>query len=264
MHSKNNEASGNEYIVLEGVVREIQVAQGTQNLLEKINRHYREQNTLLSIAATAFELYGQAANAATVAMYSGEDTENFLCLLDNQVMCGTFAGASKLSEGEKVKVIATRHDDILVARAILSEHRGYLWINGEPVGHSAMRRSNIKWAFYAGVVWCGGGGAVIAGMLLGFGSDRFFELMTIVSVAILCIAFPVMLWPVGDGGKINTRLFGLLGFQNPGRVNLNKYRYSILHIHECVKNSELSASNADVYCYKNAIEDGKLHIAAIP
>lgn len=94
-----------EMFVIEGLISELQVAPGKENLLQQLDKHYKGQAALTGAGAIAGGMYGQAANAAMLSMYDGEDTENFLCLIDGQVMCGTFGGASKLPEGSKVRAV---------------------------------------------------------------------------------------------------------------------------------------------------------------
>jgi hypothetical protein len=97
-----------ETFVIEGVITELQVAQGRENLLAQIAPRYQTSSAVTGLAEVLGDFHGQIAAAASVAMYDGEDTENFACLINQQVMCGTFGGASKLPVGKKVKAVVSK------------------------------------------------------------------------------------------------------------------------------------------------------------
>jgi hypothetical protein len=247
--------------VIEGVITDLHVEIGKQNLFAKIDKHYRGKSFCTGIGTATGDLFGQVAASAMLAMYDGEDTENFLCLIDGQVMCGTFAGASKLPVGEKIKAVVHKQGDILVAEGILSESKGLVWIH-HAWGSHAERMANFKIGW-----WC------FAFLLLGtflfawirhdLGTEEFWESVGMIALwgGILC--FGMALW---NGSTMNalaspaTDIFRLLGFANPERVNLNSYRYNIVHMHERVQNNDYSVVT-DVCCYQKAIEDGKLRMA---
>ncbi|QGZ38700.1 hypothetical protein IP92_00945 [Pseudoduganella flava] len=119
--------SGDTFVI-EGVITELQVALGRENLLARIDRHYRAGSAATALGDALSGFHGQVAAAASVALYDGEDTENFACLIDKQIMCGTFGGASKLPAGKKVRAVVSRHEDVLIARGILSEDKGLVWV----------------------------------------------------------------------------------------------------------------------------------------
>jgi hypothetical protein len=107
--------------VLEGVVRELHVVDGRENLLQQINKHYRGESALTGTAAVAGDLFGQAANAAMLAIYDGENTQNFVCLVDGQVVCGQFAGAQLLKEGHRVRIAGERSGDVVGEGDVLGD-----------------------------------------------------------------------------------------------------------------------------------------------
>jgi hypothetical protein len=129
--------------VIEGVITELQVALGRENLLAQIDPRYRAGSAATGLGAALGGFHGQVAAAASVALYDGEDTENFVCLIDQQVMCGTFGGASKLPVGKKVKAVVSKHGDVLIARGILSEDAGWVWVP-HAWGSKAERMANFK------------------------------------------------------------------------------------------------------------------------
>ena len=195
-------------------------------------------------------------------MYDGEDTENFACLIDQHIMCGTFGGASKLPVGKKVKAVVSKQGDVLIARGILSEDMGLIWVS-HAWGSKAERMANFKIAW-----WC------FCFAMLGITACTFFlgvnpamsEFETLgwgaVAAGMLC--FGVAL---STGRTMNafadpaTDIFRKLGFANPEYVNLNSYQYGIVHIYELAHSPDMRANYANIHCYKKAIEDGKLKLA---
>lgn len=61
-----------------------------------------------------------------------------------------------------------------------------------------------------------------------------------------------------------TEVFRKLGFAEPEKVNLNMYRYGIIHSDELMHANETRENHFNVHCYKKAIEDGKLKMASGP
>lgn len=247
--------------VIEGMLSELQVAPSVENLLERIDKNYREKSLLTGLAAVAGDLYGQASSSAMLAMYEGEYTENFLCLLNGKVLCGSFGGASKLPTDKKVKVLVDEiQQDVWVAKAILCEELGWLWIH-EPIAHVAMHKSNFKWGFWLGVF------AFMSFFLIdyflgGENSKNFSDLLYFIIFVSFALPLCVTMWPVGDGGKETTEEFRLLGFSRPERINLNNYRYGIVHIHELVHSDESEMSHRNIYCYKKAMDEGKISMTS--
>jgi hypothetical protein len=141
-------APASETFVIEGVITELQVAKGRENLPAQIVPCYRADMAVTSLGEVLGGFHGQIAAEASVAMSDSEDTENFACLIDQQVMCGTFGGASKLPVGKKVKAVVSKKGDTLVARAILSEDTGLVWVS-HAWGCKAERMANFKIA-----LWC--------------------------------------------------------------------------------------------------------------
>src|ERR1700712_388143 len=118
----------NELLLIEGVLTELHVEFGRQNLLEKIDKHYRGKSVLTGLGASVGDMFGQVGNAAALAMYDGEDTQNFACLVDDRIVCGQFGGAEFLKVGNRVKAVVAKRGDVLAAAAIMDERQGYLWI----------------------------------------------------------------------------------------------------------------------------------------
>lgn len=249
--------------VIEGIIRELQVAPGKENLLQRLDKHYKGKGALTGVGAVVGGMYGQVANAAMLAMYDGEDTENFLCLLGDKVMCGTFGGASKLPEGQKVKAVVHKQGEVLVAKGILSEDKGLVWLD-YPLGWKAERAANFKlagWLYLFGIF-----GMFLFGLIGGdLGDDDFWTLFQTVAIGGGAIVGGMAFWNSSTMNSLAdpaTEVFRKLGFAEPEKVNLNSYRYGIVHGHELLHTDEINANHFNVHCYKKAIEDGKLKMAS--
>lgn len=66
-----------EMFVVEGTLKELQIARTTQNLLEQIETNVRAKGLAGGVGAAAGGMYGMVANAAAVVLYEGEDLHNF-------------------------------------------------------------------------------------------------------------------------------------------------------------------------------------------
>ncbi|GGY31202.1 hypothetical protein [Pseudoduganella albidiflava] len=250
-----------ETFVVEGIITELQVALGRENLLARISPHYEAGSVATGLGTALGGFHGQVAAAASVAMYDGEDTEHFACLIDQQVMCGTFGGASKLPVGKKVRAVVSKHDDVLVARGILSEDTGLVWVS-HAWGSKAEQKANWKialWCFCFAML-CLGVCTFVLGIDTGMSPSETLGWGAVVA-GVLCVGVALSM-----GGTMNaladpaTDIFRKLGFADPEHVNLNRYQYGIVHIHELVQNPQSRANHGNVHCYKKAIEDGKLKL----
>ena len=251
-----------ETFVIEGIITELEVALGRENLLAQIAPRYQTGSVVTGLGSVLGGFHGQVAAAASVALYDGEYTENFACLIDQQVMCGTFGGASKLPVGKKVKAVVSKHGDALVARGILSEDDGLVWVS-HAWGSKAERMANFKialWCFCFTMV-CLTACTFFLGVYPGMG-----ELETLlwgaVVTGVLCFGNALLSSGTMDAlADPATDIFRKLGFADPERVNLNSYQYGIVHIHELVHSPDWRANYGNIHCYKKAIEDGKLELA---
>ncbi|MCY1214348.1 hypothetical protein D3C87_1003560 [compost metagenome] len=286
MERSNQTGNGVEsgMFTLEGVIRELHVEEGRENLLQQIDKHYRGKGAVTGAAAVAGDLFGQTANAAMLAMYDGENTQNFACLVDGQVVCGQFAGAQLLKEGHRVRIAGERSGDVVVARGILDEKQGLVWV-GHAWGGAAEVAANWKIA-----AWCFGFayiGLTIFSWLGGTGHRSFLEVQVwiVLSSAFLCLG--VAFWANKDMQILatpSTEIFRILGFSTPEKVNLNKYQLSLVESRKRMqlissKRKELregtftlppeplilsmgSEQLRNTHDYKQAIEDGKLSMAS--
>ncbi len=257
-----------EDLLIDGVLTELHVEFGRQNLLEKIDRHYRSSSLVAGAAAAAGAMFGQLANAAALAMYDGEDTQNFACLIGDKVVYGQFGGAEFLKAGNRVKAVVSKRGDVLLAEAIMDASQGYLWI-AHPWGQRAEMISNWKLASWC-IVW-GLAFITVCAKFMGTGIWTFGETMARAGGGLVLMCVVVALWSTRDMARLaqpSTRMFGLLGFSDPAGVNLNRYRVSIAYPRHGgptpsgARHITLGmAQTRDVYCYKLAIEDGRAKLA---
>lgn len=251
--------------VIEGIVSELHVELGSENLLQKVQSHYKSSALATGTGAVISDLFGQAANAAMLAMYDGEDTQNFICLIDGQVACGQFGGAELLQNDHHIKAVVSRQGEVLVVHAALDEQQGYLW-TGHAWGSNAEKRANWKLALFgfAGInlFW-----ATL--LIFGGGKEGFFVDMKYSFFGGGALVFLIALWANHDMKSLSnpaTDVFRLLGFANPEDVNLNSYGLMVATMRECRLNETFESpllelgeyQHRNVFCYQKAIDDGKL------
>lgn len=248
--------------VIEGVITELQVAPDSENLLAQIRARCQAGSAATGRGALPDEFHDRVAAAAKVALYAGEDTETFACLIDGNVLYGTFGGASKLPVGQKVKTVVAQHGEVLLAHGILSEELGLVWVPYVR-GSEAERASIFKLAS-----WCFGFAmacvtACTFVMDVDTGMGKLETLMWgAIVTGVLC--FGMAFWDASMTDTLPdpaTDIFRKLGFADPERVNLNNYQYGIVHSHALVHSPDTRANHGSIHCYKKAIEDGQLKLA---
>ncbi len=243
--------------VIEGKLTDLHWELGTENLLAKIDKHYKSKSVVASVGGAVGDMFGQAASAASLAMYDGEDTQNFACRVGDQILWGEFAGAELLPVDQLVKAVVVRKQGALYASAILAPQQGLLWIK-HPCGSVAEAKANLKLAVYGfafGMAcWVG------AYWLLGL-TVSFWEHMTYGVLSALALCAGVAWWANSDMKALagpSTEMFRMLGFVRPERINLNGYMYFHFHVDEIVQKSISSYRYKNVYCYQAAIDGGKV------
>ena len=137
----------NSPFVIEGKLTHLHWELGSENLLAKVDKHYKANAALSGAGAAIGDMFGQVANSAMLAMYDGEDTQNFMCLIDDQPACGQFGGAQHLPEGENVKAVVSRKGGVLYVHAVMDTDNQIVWI-GFPRGTRAEMWWNIKLGGY--------------------------------------------------------------------------------------------------------------------
>ena len=253
------------YFLVEGVLSDITVEMGTENLLAKVDQRYRGKAALTGVAAAAGDLFGSVASSAALAMYDGEDTQNFMAMLDGQVLCGQFGGAEHLPQGRSIRAVVERFENVLVAKAILDPAQGVLWIRWA-CGTEAEAAANWRWTR-----WIIGLGILLAAAfapMKGFGWE-FFLLSSLAWVAlILPFGFSNALASLSDP---STRCFDLLGFKDPGKVDLGSHKLAMTTQENYLKAARATpatpkpefmnpseAESRDIYDVKQAVADGRV------
>ena len=255
-----------ELFLVVGRLSEIHVERDRENLLLKIDKHYQGRSIVTGAGAVVGDMFGQAASAASLAMYDGEDTQNFACLIDDKVMCGHFGGAEWLIEDHVVKAVVSKQDDVLFAHAIMDEKAGTVWVS-HAWGSKAESMANWKiawWAFAFGMF-----GVVIATFFSGTGTWTKFETLLYAATGLGVMCFGMALWnshTMQGLAEPSTQMFRLLGFAKPESVNLNGYQLSLLNENSFKAlgktrneiNDLCEYQMKNVFYYKQAIEEGKL------
>jgi len=262
-----NQAHNNKPFLIEGKLTNLHWELGRENLLAKINEHYKRNAVITGVGAAVGDMFGQVANSAMLAMYDGEDTQNFMCLINDQPACGQFGGAEHLPEGENVKVVVSRREGVLYVHAVMDEERGMVWIS-HPYGTRAEMWMNVKLGLYcflfvmllfACIVW----------WLDPKDAGDYLRIFLPLVMAGGAICLLVTLWSFKDLKAFagpSTEYFRLLGFEKPESVSLNfPYKYAIYE--ECLEleketpkawngvKSEYEYRN--VYSLRAAIKAGK-------
>jgi hypothetical protein len=257
-----------ELFLVQGQLSEIHVERDRENLLQKIDRYYKGKAVITGAGAIVGDMFGQAASAASLAMYDGEDTQNFACLIDDQVMCGQFGGAEWLSDDHVVKAVVSKQGDVLVAHAIIDRSSGLLWID-HPWGSKAESIANWK------IAWCcfifQFLGMLLISYFIGMRGEKAFEFLLISFLGGGALCFGIALWSshtMQGLAEPSTEMFRLLGFANPENVNLNGYQLNLINDNsfkalgkprnQIIDMNEYQKKN--VFYFEQAIEDGRLTI----
>lgn len=251
--------------LIEGKLTNLHWEIGSENLLAMVNKHYKGSAAITGAGAAVGEMFGQVANAAMMAMYDGDDTQNFMCLIDDKVACGQFGGAEYLQDGGQIKAVVSQQNGVLYVHAAMDQARGIVWIN-HPWGTRAEMWANFKLGFYLFLF------AIVSLSIMtyfigpGFGTNTETILIYTVITAGICLF--VALWSIKDLKAIagpSTEYFRLLGFADPESVNLNFPYHSALRREYERKGEKIPDSwfymsecqYRNVYSVKEAIAAGK-------
>jgi hypothetical protein len=119
---------GEELLLVEGTLSEVQHAYTRVNLLEQIEKRAQAKNLAIGVAAAVSGMHGVLANSAMLAMYDGEDMVNFAGLLGEQVICGTFQKADTFKNGDKIKAVVSKRGEVLSTHAVMRENDKMLFM----------------------------------------------------------------------------------------------------------------------------------------
>ena len=248
--------------VIEDVITELHVAVGIEKLLARIAPHCQSSDAAAGRADLLSECRVRI-RAALVAMGDDDDdTEKFACLVGHRVMCGSFAGASKLPVGKEIKAVVAKRDGVLVARALLSEDMGFIWANCV-AGAKADRWAGFAMAFY---LFCF---SVVVQTVLIFFVDTVASMSRLDMLGWLIAITGAICVFIGlcESGTPDPRtdpatdIFRKLGFADPEYVSLYAYQYCTVYPSKGMPARDLTFEQGNIFCYKKAIEDGKLRLA---
>ncbi|MGO1068287.1 hypothetical protein [Lysobacter sp. CA199] len=248
-------------LLIEGVLDRLYVEDESERLVSRIAQQDRDEIARKHTDTDALpdDPIARAADDIERALYFAEDMQYFACLIDGQVVCGEFAGAEKLKPGHRVKAAVSRSGGVLYAHAILDPQQGWLWMH-HARGSAADAKAERKLALW---LFC----------LCSVGMAAIIQWASWPAVARQRDPLEVQAWflignAVVFGGMAlsaryrmskppdaNSRILGLLGFTDPHRVDLNRYRIRQL---ETDKHLRFIAAN------KNALRSGRMKPEAIP
>jgi hypothetical protein len=220
--------NGDEWFVLEGSIAHFQWAAGHENLLAQVEARARQKSAAAGATAIALDAYGALARSSTVAMYDGEETENFVCVLNGKVIHGTFCGARKLKNGDNVKmVVSALENDVWHAHAIQRPSDKLIWLPSLAYcGNDAAKRSYFLLSAKVGMFCWASLFLVVAG-IAAFSSDVTWKQVVLWAV-VSAVVLPFLFWAVeflpGRVGRefseMASKIFELLEFPNPGYLNM--------------------------------------------
>lgn len=268
-----NQTHNGQPFLIEGKLTDLNWELGSENLLEKVSKHYKGNAVVTGTGALVGDMFGQVANAAMLAMYDGEDTQNFMCLIDDQPACGQFGGAEHLPEGGKIKAVVSRRDGVLYVHAVMDAKRELIWIN-YPLGTRAEMWANVRlgWYFFlAGVVFFS-----VMTYFIGPAFGTYAETIAAYTAIMAGICSIMALWSFKDLKAIagpSTEYFRLLGLADPAGVNLNGHTY-----HDAIGDEhhargekppdswfgESEYHYRNTYSLKKSIADGKVKLLDNP
>ena len=109
-----------------GTIRALEICESSLNLLEGLQKGAFFTGAVAALSGMG----GMAANAASVALYDGEDIEHVAMLLDDQLVIGTFTWLRDLRVGDEVTVAVYKADNDTppFAYAILRKKDQLLWM----------------------------------------------------------------------------------------------------------------------------------------
>lgn len=253
---------GLDWFLLQGSICHFQWSDGSENLTEKIQRRSTKRTGSGRKAASAQRMSGALATAAMVEAYDGENTENFTCTVGGKVVCGRFCGASKLRDGDKVRmVVSGLENGALFAHAIERPSDELLWLPNQVYcgDHAAFRDALRSVQFASLFSWI----AIALVFLFGnaISATAFTAAQTVGFLVLFALGIPLLVLfgtffpsrPAKEFGEIGSRIFTVLEFPCPDNLSMNDVRLS-------VKKDENKVS--DVYHYGPALSAHVQRISA--
>jgi hypothetical protein len=112
--------------VVTGTIQLLHTTPSKLNLLSDLQKGAG----LTGAAAVLGDMPGMAANAASLALYDGEDVEHGAIVLNDQLYIGTFECLEDLQEGDEVSLVVSTVEDVEARyiHAILRPKDQLLWM----------------------------------------------------------------------------------------------------------------------------------------
>ena len=108
-----------------GRIQALRRAAGKVNLLEDMQKGAFATGLAAAVSGQA----GMVANAASLALYDGEDVEHIAMLINGQLAVGTFPWLEELKVDEEVKLVVSQIEgEPVFVHAILREKDQLLWL----------------------------------------------------------------------------------------------------------------------------------------
>jgi hypothetical protein len=215
---------------VEGTIQSLRIAPGIANLVEDI----RKAALFTGMAAGLAEQAGMLANAASLALYDGEDVEHVALLINGRLAIGTFEWLQDLRVGDEVKLVVAKIDEgPLFVHGILRKSDQLLWT---PLSVNHTRRGWVLHSFKLGTL-------ILGLTLLMFGSFFLFdkdmrpneqELIWLIVFLIFLMTFIMFMSAKGvmHLGEQAEDIFHALGVPKFERFRIKPYSIVNLHFHD--------------------------------
>ncbi|MET3135513.1 hypothetical protein AAKU55_005823 [Oxalobacteraceae bacterium GrIS 1.11] len=113
-----------EMFIVEGRIQALRKANGTLNLIKDIQKGAWFTGMAAGLAGQA----GMLANAASLALYEGDDVEHIALLINDKLAVGTFEWLEDIKIDDEVKLVVSEIEDgPLYIHAILRKSDQLLW-----------------------------------------------------------------------------------------------------------------------------------------
>src|SRR5574343_1032325 len=196
------------YYSIEGSLQVVRISNGKINLVKDIQKGSFFTGVAAGLAGEA----GVMANAASLAMYDGEDVQHIACLINNQLAVGTFEYLEDIQVGDQVKlVVSDIEEGVLYIHAILRMDDQLLWLPYS-IDHTRM-----GWVMH-GIKMTGLGffsmSLLFMFVLFSSGSENFwsdFYTFVFTFVGIMAVVMPLSTYGVMGLGEEAESIFCALG-----------------------------------------------------
>jgi hypothetical protein len=205
----------------------------------------------------------------------GDYRQNFVCLLDDQLITGNFFGAQWLKEGNHIKAAVSKKDKDLYVHGIIDKEEGLLWCvdpRGARVCFAHNLEDNINYLKFMIYFY------LLAFIILLIIDDYNYSLISFYGMFVLgnLILFAFFhawtYYSYKEIETISTRIFKLFELKDPSNINLSGYCLYFTHVcGDYYKNNKLKTYEhltmgheifADVYYYEKALKDGKIKMVS--